>query len=158
MQWSELSADLTVWTLPGERTKNARVHTVPLAPQARAIIEALPRLSETFVFSLGDDESLESYSRMKRKLDQLAPLAEPWRLHDLRRSCASGLQRVGTRLEVSESVLNHASGSITGVAAVYHRHDFAAEKRAALEAWADRVEALVEGREAATNVIEMRRA
>jgi hypothetical protein len=51
--------------------------------------------------------------------------------------------------------LNHASGSITGVAAVYHRHDFAPEKRAALQAWADRVAALVEGREAATNVIEL---
>jgi integrase len=155
MRWSELSTDLATWTLPGERTKNGRVHTVPLAPQARAIIKAVPRTSEEYVFSLGDGEPLESYSLMKRKLDQLAPLAESWRLHDLRRTTASGLQRVGARLEVSESVLNHASGSITGVAAVYHRHDFADEKRAALASWAERVEALVEGREAATNVIEL---
>ena len=107
------------------------------------------------MFSLGDDEPLESYSRMKRRLDQLAPLAEPWTLHDLRRTTASGLQRVGTRLEVSESVLNHASGSITGVAAVYHRHDFADEKRAALASWAERVEALVTGRDAAPNIVEL---
>jgi len=153
MRWSELSADLATWTLPGERTKNGRVHTVPLAPLAREIIRSLPRTSETFVFSLGDDEPLESFSRMKRKLDALAGVTEQWRLHDLRRTTASGLQRVGTRLEVSESVLNHASGSITGVAAVYHRHDFADEKRAALASWADRVEAMVEGREAAANVV-----
>jgi hypothetical protein len=81
-------------------------------------------------------------------------IAEPWTLHDLRRTTASGLQRVGTRLEVSESVLNHASGSITGVAAVYHRHDFASEKRAALASWAARVEALVTGRDTAPNIVE----
>jgi integrase len=98
MKRSELSADLATWTLPGERTKNGRVHTVPLAPQARAIIKGVPRLSETFVFSLGDDEPMESLSRMKRKLDQLAPLAERCTLHDLRRTTASGLQRVGVGL------------------------------------------------------------
>jgi integrase len=155
MKRSELSAGLALWTLPGERTKNARVHTVPLAPQARAIIEALPRSSETFVFSLGDDEPLESFSRMKRRLDALVSVTEPWTLHDLRRTVATGLQRLGVQLPVTEACLNHASGSISGIAAVYQRHDYADEKRAALASWAEHVEAMVEGRDAPANVIRM---
>jgi hypothetical protein len=65
-------------------------------------------------------------------------LLVPWRLHDLRRTVATGLQRLGVRLEVTEAVLNHISGSRGGIAGVYQRHDWAAEKRAALDAWAAR--------------------
>jgi integrase len=154
MRWSELSDDLSVWSLPAERVKNGRPHLVPLPEAAREVIRSVPRTSDTFVLSLGADEPLESFSRAKRRLDALAGVIE-WTWHDLRRTCASGLQRLGLQLPVAEAILNHKSGSISGVAAVYLRHDFAAEKRAALQAWADRVEALVEGREAATNVIEL---
>jgi integrase len=155
MRWSELSADLSVWSLPAERVKNARPHTVPLSDEARAIIKAVPRTSEEYVFSLGGDEPLESFSLMKRKLDALAGIAEPWTLHDLRRSLATGFQRLGVQLPVTEAVLNHRSGSISGVAAVYSRHDYADEKRAALASWATHVVAMVEGRDAPANVIEM---
>jgi integrase len=155
MRWSELSPDLSTWVLPGSRTKNARPHTVPLAPLARAVIKSLPRLSENFVFSLGGDEPMESYSRMKRKLDDLSGIKEAWTLHDIRRSTASGLQALGIPLPVTEAILNHKGGSISGIAAIYHRHDFAREKAAALQAWADRVEALVEGRNEPSNVVEM---
>jgi integrase len=79
-----------------------------------------------------------------------APLV-PWSVHDLRRTVATGLQRQGVRLEVAEAVLNHISGS--GIAGVYQRHDWAAEKRAALDAWAAHVLAAVEGRTATTNVV-----
>jgi integrase len=155
MRWSELSPDLSLWSLPGERTKNGRAHTVPLAPLACAIIESVPALSETYVFSLGANEPLESYSRMKRKLDALAGVTEPWTLHDLRRTVATGLQRLGIQLPVTEACLNHASGSISGIAAVYQRHDYANEKREALASWADRVERLVEGKEAGSNVVAL---
>jgi hypothetical protein len=67
-----------------------------------------------------------------------APLV-PWTLHDLRRTVATGLQRLGVRLEVTEAVLNHVSGSRAGVAGVYQRHDWAVEKRAALDGWAAHV-------------------
>jgi hypothetical protein len=74
-----------------------------------------------------------------------APLV-PWTLHDLRRTVATGLQRLGVRLEVTEAVLNHISGSRGGIAGVYQRHDWAAEKRAARDAWADHVLAIAEQR------------
>lgn len=59
-----------------------------------------------------------------------------WRLHDLRRTVASGLQRLGVALPVTEKVLNHVSGSFGGIVGVYQRHALTEEKRAALEAWA----------------------
>jgi hypothetical protein len=85
-----------------------------------------------------------------------APLP-PWNVHDLRRTLATGLQRLGVRLEVTEAVLNHISGSRGGIAGVYQRHDWAAEKRAALDAWATHVRSIVEGGIDATNVVKMPR-
>jgi integrase len=82
----------------------------------------------------------------------------PWSVHDLRRTVATGLQRLGVRLEVTEAVLNHISGSRGGIAGVYQRHDWAAEKRAALEAWAAHVTTVVEGRTPAGNVVTLPRA
>jgi hypothetical protein len=81
-----------------------------------------------------------------------APLIS-WSVHDLRRTVATGLQRLGVRLEVTEAVLNHISGSRGGIAGVYQRHDWAAEKRAALDAWAAHVRAVAEGPANSPNVI-----
>ena len=85
-----------------------------------------------------------------------APLT-PWNVHDLRRTVATGLQRLGVRLDVTEAVLNHISGSRGGIAGVYQRHDWAAEKRAALDAWATHVRSIVEGGIDGTNVVKMPR-
>jgi hypothetical protein len=80
----------------------------------------------------------------------------PWNVHDLRRTVATGLQRLGVRLEVTEAVLNHISGSRGGIAGVYQRHDWAAEKRAALDAWAAHVAAIVKGQASSGNVVVLR--
>jgi integrase len=82
----------------------------------------------------------------------------PWSVHDLRRTVATGLQRLGVRLEVTEAVLNHISGSRGGIAGVYQRHDCASEKRAALDAWATRVLAITERRMPDDNVVKLTRA
>ncbi len=58
-----------------------------------------------------------------------------WRLHDLRRTCVSGMARLGIPPHVADKILNHQAGTITGVAAVYQRHDFLAERKDALEQW-----------------------
>jgi integrase len=154
MTWSELSNDLTLWTLPAARAKNGRDHLVPLPPLARDIIRSAPRVSDEFVLSLGGDKALESYARLKRQLDGLARVSEPWTLHDLRRTMASGLQKLGIKLEVTEAVLNHLSGSRGGIVGVYQRHDWFEEKGQALLAWSARVEGLVEGR-SISNVVEL---
>jgi integrase len=79
----------------------------------------------------------------------------PWTVHDLRRTVATGLQRLGVRLEVTEAVLNHISGSRGGIAGVYQRHDWAAEKRAALDAWAAHVLAVAQRRTLPENVVKL---
>jgi integrase len=140
MRWDELDLAQRVWTLSSERTKNGRRHEVPLSPQAVAIIEALPRLSNEFAFSFGDKQ-LNCFRKVEelRKLVGTMPL---WTLHDLRRTAASGMARLGVGITVIEKVLNHVSGSLAGIVGVYQRHEFAAEKRAALEKWAGHVTAI----------------
>jgi integrase len=155
MPWSELNDDLTVWTLPKERAKNKTELILPLPKLARAIIRSSPRIDGSpFAFTFDGGQPVESFSRMKRKLDALTGITEPWTLHDFRRTVATGLQRLGIKLEVTEAVLNHTSGSRGGIVGVYQRHDYADEKRVALERWAAQVEALVEGR-SISNVVEL---
>jgi hypothetical protein len=81
----------------------------------------------------------------------LPPDVEEWTLHDLRRTFASGCARLGIAVHVVEAALNHRSGMIKGVAAVYNRYSYDAEKRAAMTAWARHVEAIVSG----ANVVEL---
>ncbi len=151
MRWSELADDFTTWTLPGARTKNGNTLVLPLAEPARAILRAAPRVGPV-VFGDIKGRPFAGWTPAKARLDTAAPLGVPWVIHDLRRTLATGLQRLGVRLEVTEAVLNHTGGSRAGIVGVYQRHDWAAEKRAALDAWAAHVTALVAGEAPAENV------
>jgi integrase len=95
-------------------------------------------------------------SRAKAMLDASMKLAAPWRLHDLRRTTASGLARLGINLAVIERILNHTSGSFAGVVGVYQRHSFAAEKRKALDVWGNFVFDLVSDKPAPKKVVKLR--
>jgi integrase len=145
MQWSELDLKARLWTLPPERVKNNQPHEVPLSDAVIAILEFLPRLSGSpFVLTTSGEAPASNYSKNKRRLDMLLSANMPsWRLHDLRRTTASGMARLGISLPVIEKVLNHSSGSFAGIVGVYQRHSFAEEKRKALEAWANYVIELV---------------
>ena len=142
MQWGELDLEKRIWTLPRERVKNDRRHEVPLSSQAVTIIQALPRISDRFVFSTNAKSPVNDFGKNKGRLDELSAVSD-WVLHDLRRTVASGMARLGISLSVIEKVLNHVSGSFAGIVGVYQRHEFAVEKRAALEKWAEHVERLV---------------
>jgi integrase len=147
MVWDELSPDLATWTIPGARTKNCITHVVRLSPQAQAIVAAEPRSDATSLVFPGrfGANAFNGYAQAKVALDRASGVTN-WTLHDLRRTCATGLQKLGVRLEVTEAVLNHTSSSRGGIVGVYQRHDWAYEKRAALQAWADRLDAIVGGR------------
>jgi integrase len=139
MQWSELDLKARVWTIPKERAKNAEGHTVPLSPQAVAIIEGLPRIAGShYVFTTTGTSCISGFSKGKAELDAIVKLPA-WRLHDLRRTVATGMARLGVDLPVIEKVLNHSSGSFAGIVGVYQKHKFETEKRAALVAWAAHV-------------------
>lgn len=137
MTWSEIDTDKRIWTLPAARSKNKKAHTVPLSPLAWKIISSAPRMAGSdFVFSTTGKGAVANFHHVKDRLDAKLTFAEPWVIHDLRRSCASGLQRLGVRLEVIEATLGHRSGSFRGIVGTYQRHGFDAEKRDALERWA----------------------
>ncbi len=155
MRRSEIDGD--VWTLPPERTKNGERHHVPLSTQVMDIIVSVPVISgaEEFVFVGTGNRKFGGFTRTKAALDAHMKPEKPWVIHDLRRTCASGMARLGVRLPVIEKCLNHQSGSFRGIVSVYQRHDFAAEKCDALQRWADHVEAIVRG-EPAGKVVTLR--
>jgi integrase len=158
MRWSELDLAGRLWQLPKERTKNSVAHPVPLSPQAVAIIEAMPRIAgvQDFVFTTNGKTAVSGFSRAKARIDAALPDVPQWILHDLRRTAASGMARLGVQLPVIEKVLNHVSGSFAGIVGVYQHHAFADEKKQALDVWARHVEALTSGKPA-DNVILMTR-
>jgi integrase len=139
MRREELHGD--TWILPSERVKNKKSHSVPLSRQAMAIIEAAPQVSSEYVFSYAEGRPLRGFHHAKQALDKASGVGG-WTLHDLRRTCASGLARLGVSIAVIEQILNHRGGSLAGVAGVYIRHQFETEKRAALQQWADHVDRL----------------
>jgi integrase len=184
LDWKELNRDAAEWRLPSERSKNNEPHTVPLASLVFDLFDQLAEMAEVdaadrkwpkrgLVFSTTGKTAVSGYSRAKRRLDAamlklaLAEAEEagedpetvsvdPWRVHDIRRTVATGLQRLGVRFEVTEAVLNHVSGrSRSGIAAVYQRHQWTEEKRSALNAWAGHVERLLSAGED-NNVVPIR--
>jgi len=151
LQWSEINADTAAINLQGARTKNAQPHVIPLSTDVSSLLIDAPRIG---VFTTNGKTPVSGWSRAKDRLDKIAKI-DAWRLHDLRRTVATGLQKLGVGLQVVESILGHVSGSRAGVVGIYQRHTCDAEKRAALEAWGTHVMALVEGREAG-KVVPMR--
>jgi integrase len=140
MPWSELDIDKRLWKLPAERAKNDRANVTPLSDTAWRILDALPRNGD-YVLGTGASHFM-CYNRLKRKLGARLNFAEPWTFHDLRRSVASGLQRIGTHVEVIEAILNHRSNTFRGIVGVYQLHDYMSEKAVALAKWAEHLERL----------------
>lgn len=149
LRWEELDRSAALWTIPADRAKNDKVHIVPLSPPVLAELDALVGgtawPTSGYVLTTTGRTSISGFSKAKRYLDDTISMGragEPitdWRVHDIRRTVATGLQRLGVRFEVTEAVLNHVSGAKGGVAGVYQRHDWKEEKRAALDAWARRL-------------------
>lgn len=139
----EFDLDAMLWTIPGERAKNGSTHLVPLSPTALVIIRELLAIdkSDKLLPARGNwDASPSGFSkavgRIRAALEvELGGAVSHWTLHDLRRTVATGLQRLGIRLEVTEAVLNHLSGSRSGIVGVYQRHNYFDEKAVALAAW-----------------------
>ena len=145
LTWDEVDFDARTLTLAGSRTKNGRSHIVHLSDPAMAVLRRIPKLSE-FIFSRSGVKPFQGFSAAKRELDKLSGI-EGWRLHDLRRTCVSGMARLGVAPHVADKVLNHQSGTISGVAAVYQRHEFLAERKNALDRWGAHVAGLLKGEE-----------
>lgn len=172
LDWSELNRQERMWTLPEERCKNGVTHLVPLSTMAVGILDRLAGVTDHqkptwpqkgLVFTTTGKTPISGFSRAKQQLDAtMLKLAKAkaveagddpdvveiadWRIHDLRRTMATGFQKLGVRFEVTEATLNHISGmSRAGVAGVYQQHDWKEEKREALEKWSQHCEKLLAG-------------
>jgi integrase len=141
LRWEELDLAERIWTIPKARTKTTKAHIVHLSKQALAVLKRADRRGP-LVFTLLGTKPFQDFTHAKRRLDQLSGVTG-WRLHDLRRTCVSGMARLGVAPHVADKILNHQSGTISGVAAVYQRHEFLAERRAALDLWGAHVIAIL---------------
>jgi integrase len=178
LNWTELDRAAAQWTLPGARSKNGSAHIVHLSDPIIAELDGIaggpewPKRGP--VLSTNGKTTISGYSKAKARLDrEMLAIARreaqeagddpqkaaipAWRVHDLRRTLTTGMQKLGVRFEVTEAVLNHLSGAKAGVAGVYQRYDWLPEKRDALNAWATRLERIISGADQ-TNVIALEAA
>lgn len=136
MKWAEVDIANSVWRIPASRTKNGRLHDVPLSHQALDVIASAPRLAgREHVFGSAAGP-FSGFSKAKARLDKQLAFSDPWRLHDLRRTTATGMADIGVLPHIIEAVLNHISGHKAGVAGIYNRSTYTNEKRDALDRWA----------------------
>jgi len=144
MRWSEIDLDARTWVIPAERSKNGKPHVVPLNDFALQLLNGMPRFVDCdLVFTTTRTSPISGFSKAVRRVQKRSGTSG-WRFHDLRRTAASGMARAGVAPHVIEKVLNHISGSISGVAAIYNRWSHNPEKRAALDAWGSILEQLAQ--------------
>jgi integrase len=167
MRWRDLDLTVGLWTLPKETVKSGRIHDVPLAPAAVELLESLPRFEKgdhVFTTTSGT-KGIGGFSKAKSGLDQALLAArrkaavergedpekvQPpprWTIHDLRRTAATHMAKANVPPHVLAAILNHSPGRTLGISAIYIRHRYLAERREALEAWAEHLLELVRRRE-----------
>lgn len=173
LEWPEIDVVKKTWTIPRAKAKNSRAHEVQLSAAAIEVLRSIPHVDNSLVFTTTGDTPVSGFARAKRRLDAAMikarrhslglpekdadlrkslgiadskplPVEIPgWILHDLRRTVATGMARLGVQPHVVDKVLNHTSGKIRGVAAVYNRFEYLKERRVALDAWGGYVTDLV---------------
>jgi|CXWL01.1.fsa_nt_gi integrase len=141
MKWADINLDAGTWVLSSEDNKSARAHLVPLSLQAVELLKTTPQFGP-YVWSSDGESHVQGYSKAKQRIDGFLLAGglelKPWRLHDLRRTVATHMVRLGISELVVGRVLNHAPQGVT--ARTYALHSYEAEKRDSLSAWADELD------------------
>ena len=145
LRWEWIDDEAKTITLPSSITKNKRPHTFPYGELASAVFAAIPRVNE---YPLPcrprppEGQARDDFQRLEQAQGRCSTRrarSQPWTLHDLRRTFATNLAALGTPIHVTEKLLNHISGTVSGVAAIYNRHAYLDEMRAAIDAWEKRL-------------------
>jgi integrase len=161
MTWSELGdLDQAVWRIPSNRTKNGISQDVPRSPAAVHVLRQVPAIGP-YVFTSDGKTSVSGYSNFKHSLDSAITVArrheasqngadpgsikpmERWTFHDLRRTAATIMAKQDVPPHVVEKLLNHTSGTISGVAKIYNRHEYWEERKTAVEVLAEYIKNIV---------------
>jgi integrase len=143
LKWYEIDGQARTWCMPAQRSKNNKAHIVHLSEPAWAVICGHLGEPDAYVFGTSRGKHFQAFAKGKRALDRLTRVSG-WRLHDLRRTAVSGMARLGVPPHVADKILNHQSGTISGVAAIYQRHEFLAERKEALDRWGSHVEHVIQ--------------
>jgi integrase len=148
LKWEYVSTQERTITLPSAITKNKRPHTFPYGALTAAVLEKTPRISD-FVFPASREHVrgkptafFNGWGKCKDSLDRASGVSD-WTLHDLRRTFATNMAALGVRIEVTEKLLNHVSGTFGGIVGVYQRHSYMDEMRTAVTSWEARLSALL---------------
>jgi integrase len=145
MCWSEVDPEREVWRIPGERSKNGRPHVLPLMPLMLKVLDGVSQLVDRdHLFGAWSGKGYTAWTEGKVALDERVGF-DDWRIHDLRRTAATGLANLGTPPHVIEEILGHVSGYKAGIVSVYNKSGYEREVRAALALWEDHVRTLVAG-------------
>ena len=148
LRWEYIDQDKRLINLPSFITKNGRPHTFPYGPMLEAVLKKIPNSgSKLFPGRTEKNEFFEGWSRGKENFDLLCPLKEQWQLHDLRRVFYSNMAALAVAPHVCAKLVNHVTGiaAISGISAVYNKHLYVSEMRAAIELWEARLQMVVGG-------------
>ncbi len=151
MRWKDVDVENQLWTIPAEFNKSGRTHEVPLSPFAVEIIQGLPRTHEEWLLPTRVGKPISGFTPCKQRAVELSGIAD-WRFHDLRRTAATNMARLGVSVHTISRVLNHVEG---GVTSIYDRHSYLPEKRHALETWSRKLVSLIQSPE--SNVLALRK-
>ncbi len=151
MRWKDVNVENQLWTIPAEFNKSGRTHEVPLSPFAVEIIQGLPRTHEEWLLPTRVGKPISGFTPCKQRAVELSAIAD-WRFHDLRRTAATNMARLGVPVHTISRVLNHVEG---GVTSIYNRHSYLPEKRHALETWSRKLVSLIQSPE--SNVLALRK-
>ena len=143
MRWSEVDLDQDIWTLPADRSKNGKPHAIHLSSEARRILAAIPQVMDSgWVFTTTGRGPVSGFSQAKKRLDKASDVSN-WTFHDIRRSFATYLtEKLRVSPVVVDRILNHVSGTVTGIAAVYQRGQYLSDRKEALQVWSDYIQDL----------------
>lgn len=154
-RWSEFDLGARLWTIPADRSKNGRRHTVYLTELMLKLLNEVPRFKDVdLVFPAagnanrpmsGDQKVKDRINKRMREAMSAAGAKEPenWCLHDFRRTIATGLQRLGFRPDIADQVIGHVGSTRGGAGAHYLHHGYEAERREALKAWSAHIALVV---------------
>ena len=159
MQWTHLDADGAWWEIPGTLTKNGEVHRVPLTAATVAILrEQRSRVSDGVRWVFANELGTGSvHHRAKKVAARLSKALDfTFRGHDLRRTCATGMAEAGVPVDSIAKVLNHVDRGARATR-IYDRYSYDAEKRAALDAWPRRLDAILQRKRADATVVPFSR-
>lgn len=134
MAWSEIRDG--IWTIPADRAKNRRQHSIPLVGLAAEIVASVPKVEgRDLLFGLGPNGFRGWHiagEALRKRIEKPMP---HWVAHDLRRSVVTHMAEIGIEPHIIEAVVNHISGHKGGVAGIYNRAKYGPRIRQALDRW-----------------------